>query len=265
MNKSFWLLGIVFITACTTEQQETKRPLYTPIPIHPVSNSMTDTLTHNENEDKAISTPPLAEQDTSPLEKTMIEMGLVDIQTLDPSIHIDVKYSTTDNFMKADAYGDLNKIFLQKSVAEGLAKAHNSLKKIYPDYRFIVFDGARPFSVQQKMWEIVKGTDMAHYVAPPNKKGSMHNYGCAVDLSVIDETGKELDMGTPFDYLGALAETTSEEAYIKQGKLTRKQVDNRLILRRAMESAGFFVLNREWWHFNAYSDTYVLANFKKIP
>lgn len=200
-----------------------------------------------------------------PLEQSLVEMGLVDIQTIDPSIKIDVKYSTQDNFMKADAYGDLNKIFLQKEVAEMLSKAHVALKKSYPNYRFIVFDGARPFRVQQKMWEIVKGTDMAHYVARPDAKGSMHNYGCAVDLSVVDEKGKELDMGTPFDFLGALAQTTVEESYIKAGKLTRKQVDNRLILRKAMESVGFTVLKREWWHFNAFPDATVLKKYKKIP
>ena len=88
------------------------------------------------------------------LEQSLTDMGLIDIQTIDASIKSDVKYSTTDNFMKADAYGELNKIFLQKEVAQMLAKAHVALKKAYPTYRFVVFDGARPFRVQQKMWEI---------------------------------------------------------------------------------------------------------------
>lgn len=281
MQKTYFLLFLITFASCASEKQEKTTDKPTDSILSSSKNTDT-TLSQNILPSKAENKPqvspktkpdtnsktsvnPQNKPDESSLEKNLIDMGLIDIQSLDATIKIDVKYTTTDNFMKADAYGDLNKIFLQKEVAEMLAKAHIALKKEHPNYHFIVFDGARPFRVQQKMWEIVKGTDMAHYVARPDAKGSMHNYGCAVDLSIIDENGKELDMGTPFDYLGALAQTTTEAAYIKQGKLTKAQVENRLILRRAMESVGFSVLNREWWHFNAFADGVVLKKYKKIP
>ncbi len=199
------------------------------------------------------------------LEETMQDMGLVNVRSVEPSIKVDLKYTTTDNFMGKDAYGDLNDCYLQKAVAEMLKKAHQFLQEKHNGYHFIVYDGARPFTVQKKMWDIVKGTDKAHYVAKPDAKGSMHNYGCAVDLSVLDEKGVPLDMGTPFDFLGTEARTDIETDLLKQGKITQKQLDNRLILREAMEKAGFKVLKREWWHFNAFPDGYVLANYKKIP
>lgn len=282
MKKRYILPLLVLFSACMSDNKEQKQSPDTLDVSHTIKDSIIlpqtqidtaisrnisvpKTISSQDSNKKQKTKPITQEKEAISLEKSLTEMGLVDIQSLDASIKVDVKYTTTDNFMKADAYGDLDKIFLQKEVAEMLVKAHTALKKSYPNYRFIVFDGARPFRVQQKMWQIVKGTDMAHYVARPDAKGSMHNYGCAVDLSIIDEKGKELDMGTPFDFLGALAQTTIEEAYIKQGKLTRKQVDNRLILRKAMESVGFTVLKREWWHFNAFSDDVVLKKYKKIP
>lgn len=282
MKKRYILPLLVLFAACMSDNKEQKQSTDTLDVSHTIKDSIIlpqtqidtaisrnisvpKTISPQDSNKKQKTKPITQEKEAISLEKSLTEMGLVDIQSLDASIKVDVKYTTTDNFMKADAYGDLDKIFLQKEVAEMLVKAHTALKKSYPNYRFIVFDGARPFRVQQKMWQIVKGTDMAHYVARPDAKGSMHNYGCAVDLSIIDEKGKELDMGTPFDFLGALAQTTIEEAYIKQGKLTRKQVDNRLILRKAMESVDFTVLKREWWHFNAFSDDVVLKKYKKIP
>lgn len=199
------------------------------------------------------------------LEETMQSMGLVNIRTVEPTIKTDLKYTTTDNFMGKDAYGDLTDCYLQKDVAEMLKRAQKNLQEKHKGYHFIVYDGARPFTVQKKMWDIVKGTDKAHYVAKPDAKGSMHNYGCAVDLSVVDDKGVPLDMGTAFDHLGTEARTDIEADLLKQGKITQKQLDNRLILREAMEKEGFKVLKREWWHFNAFPDSYVLANFKKIP
>ncbi|MFN0200461.1 MAG: M15 family metallopeptidase [Bacteroidia bacterium] len=198
------------------------------------------------------------------LAEGMQKMGLVNIKKVDPSIQVDLKYSTKDNFMKEDVYGDLNDAYAQADVAKMLGEAQKSLKKAHPDLSLIVYDAARPFRVQKKMWEIVKNTPMKDYVAKPNAKGSMHNYGAAIDLSLVDKNGKLVDMGTPYDFLGALAQPKYEEKYIKEGKLTQQQVDNRLILRKAMEGVGFKVISNEWWHFNAYPDAVTLKKFKKI-
>lgn len=199
------------------------------------------------------------------LENVMKRMGLVDVQSMVPEVKVELKYSTSDNFMKKDVYGDLDKAYLQEPVAKMLAEAQKNLEKAHPGYRLIVYDAARPHSVQLKMWAIVKGTEQAKYVAPPDAKGSMHNYGCAVDLSVLDDKGKPLDMGTPFDFLGRAANTYNEAELLAEKVITQQQLDNRLILRKAMEAAGFSVLKREWWHFNAYPDAVVLSKYKKVP
>jgi D-alanyl-D-alanine dipeptidase len=167
--------------------------------------------------------------------------------------------------MKQDVYKDLEKAYLQEEVAGMLKQAQAYLEKEHPGYSLIIYDAARPFTVQKRMWAIVKGTNHARYVAPPDAKGSMHNYGCAVDLSVVDDKGSPLDMGTPFDFFGEAAHSTHEAELVKAGKLTQRQWDNRLILRKAMHQAGFTVLKREWWHFNAFPDATVLKRYKKIP
>ena len=116
--------------------------------------------------------------------------------------------------------------------------ASDALKKQYPNYRIIVYDAARPQTIQKKMWDKVKGTPKSRYVASPGRI-SMHSYGVAVDVSILDEAGQALDMGTPVDYLGELAEPRREQEFLKSGKLTRKQINNRLLLRNLMKNAGF--------------------------
>ena len=100
------------------------------------------------------------------------------------------------------------------------------------------------------MWSLVKQTPQQPYVANPDK-GSLHNFGFAIDLSLIDSSGNPLDMGTAFDFFGPLAEPRKENDFLKQGKLSSEQVRNRQILRSIMQEAGFVQLPIEWWHFDA--------------
>jgi D-alanyl-D-alanine dipeptidase len=178
--------------------------------------------------------------------------GLVDIQRLDRSLRVELKYSTTDNFMHADVYGDLDTCYLQREVAEMLVKAQTLLKMRHPGFSLKVFDGARPRRVQVIMWNIVKGTDQQKYVTSP-ANGSIHNYGSAVDLTITDAHGDDLDMGTPYDFLGELAQPRYEERFLAAGKLTKAQVERRILLRNTMISAGFTAISNEWWHFDAFS------------
>ena len=115
------------------------------------------------------------------------------------------------------------------------------------------------------MWNVVKGTKRQRYVSNPARGGGMHNYGLAVDISIIDAKGHPLDMGTPFDHLGPLSGITNEASFVKSGKLTAAQRNNRLLLRRVMKSAGFKPLPSEWWHFNYCSRSYAKAHYKPIP
>ena len=99
----------------------------------------------------------------------------------------------------------------------------------------------------------------------PARGGGMHNYGLAVDISIIDAKGRPLDMGTAFDHLGPLSGITNEASLVKSGKLTAAQRNNRLLLRRVMKSAGVKPLPSEWWHFNYCSRSYAKAHYKPIP
>ncbi|ATW28286.1 hypothetical protein DCMF_01545 [Candidatus Formimonas warabiya] len=198
------------------------------------------------------------------MEEKLKKAGLVDIQKIDPSIQVELKYSSTDNFLKKDVYGSLERGYLVREAALKLAQAQKELRKQKPGYSLLVYDAARPLSVQYKMWEIVKGTDKQIYIGDP-ERGSIHNYGAAVDITIVDEKGVPLDMGTPMDYFGWLAEPKREQHYLTQGKLTRQQVANRQLLRSAMTKAGFIGISSEWWHFNAFSQDWVRQHLKVIP
>jgi zinc D-Ala-D-Ala dipeptidase len=198
-----------------------------------------------------------------PLERSCVEAGLVNIREIDPTILVELKYASEHNFMGVNVYGELENCYLQKEAALMLKQAHDSLKRDHPGLRFLVVDGYRPRSVQKRMWEVVKGTPMQRYVANP-LTGSMHNYGVAVDITLADEQGNRLDMGTPMDHFGPLAQPREEIRYLSEGKLTHAQVSARRILRKAMTEAGFIPLGIEWWHFDAFPKETVRRTFRMI-
>lgn len=177
--------------------------------------------------------------------------GLVDSKKLVSRLYVDLKYATTDNFLKRNVYGDLKQCYLQQDAAQMLAKADKSLQAIDKNLHLIAYDCARPRRVQRQMWDVVKGTPQQGYVANPNRRvGSIHNYGCAIDLGLAQADGTALDMGTAFDFFGDLAQPRKEIGYYGKGKLNAKQLGNRLLLRYVMVSAGFIPISNEWWHFN---------------
>lgn len=167
-----------------------------------------------------------------------------------PGVHVDLRYGSSHNFMGEDLYQKLHTAFLHKTAARQLREAAILLQQRKPEWTLLVFDALRPRDVQQRLWDNVKGTDKQNYVADP-QKGSVHNYGFAVDLSMQDEKGTEVDMGTPFDSFEPLAQPKFEDLFLRQGKLTDAQVSHRRLLREVMEKAGFKQLPIEWWHFDA--------------
>ena len=187
----------------------------------------------------------------SALEKKYIAAGLIDIHQLDTSIKVNLKYATTDNFIKCNVYGILDKAYFQKEVAEKLVSAQKYLKEKNKDLSLVIFDATRPLSVQKIMWDTLKiqPSEKIKYLSDP-KTGGLHNYGLAVDISILDEKGKELDMGTSFDFMGELASPQCETKMLITGKLTQQQIDNRKLLRSVMTKAGFYAIPYEWWHFN---------------
>lgn len=191
------------------------------------------------------------------------EQGLKNIHTLDSTIHVDLKYATTDNFTKEILYDDLTEAYLHPIAAQKLAKAQQLLKEIDPDLSLLVYDAGRPMSVQKKMYKVVQNTPYREYVADPSKTG-MHNYGMAVDLTICRSDGTALDMGTPFDFFGKAAGINQEEQLLNEGLLTREQINNRKLLRKVMTEAGFITIRGEWWHFNAVSRSEAKRDVKVI-
>jgi D-alanyl-D-alanine dipeptidase len=178
--------------------------------------------------------------------------GLVDIRDLDSSIVVHLLYATENNFVGEQMYKSLREAYLQVEAARKLVLAQHYLKQINPDYSLIVYDAARPQWAQEIMWNKVKNTPMKRYVSSPQRI-SMHTYGVAVDVSILDKNNKELDMGTPVDFLSELAEPKHETKYLNSGKLTGKQVKNRELLRTVMKKSGFRGISNEWWHFEAFT------------
>lgn len=221
-------------------------------------NSITDTSQQDISAASVDTVLVVAEPNTvlSELEKNLKKQGLVNIQDVDPSIMVALKYSTTDNFFGEDVYGTLTNAYLQPDVAEKLKTAQQLLKQENPAFSLLVYDGVRPHSVQKILWEkldSIPPKTREAYVANP-AEGSIHNYGCAVDLTIYStELDSTLDMGTKYDYFGFLAYPRKEKENVAKGLLTPNQVANRLILRTVMMKAGFLPITSEWWHFNAMS------------
>ena len=167
-----------------------------------------------------------------------------------PGVRILLKYATEDNFTGENLYGDFRRCFLHVIAWNKLKLAGEYLREERPDLSFLVYDGLRPRSVQRRMWEKVRGGPEQAYVADP-ERGSVHNFGLALDLTLQDAAGRPLDMGTPFDSFTPLSEPHREEEMLRSGKLTTAQLENRLLLRRVMTRAGFIQLPNEWWHFDA--------------
>lgn len=157
------------------------------------------------------------------------------LRSLSNDFVFDMKYATPDNFLKQAVY-DCGECYLRKSTAKALVKANEEFKSL--GYRIKLFDCYRPLSVQKKMWKILPGT---HYVANP-AKGSKHNRGAAVDLTLVDAQGKELDMGTPFDFFGKKAHHTCTT-------LPKKVLENRKLLKDVLNKYNFKSIFSEWWHY----------------
>lgn len=185
------------------------------------------------------------------IDQKMRAAGLVDIQEIDPTIQVSLMYASTDNFVGVNMYGDLKKAYLLPHFAEKLRKAQRKLKSEKGEqYSLIIHDAARPLSVQRKMWNSVKGTPNSVYVAPPSNGGGRHNYGAAVDITIINlDTGEELDMGSPVDYFGERAHINIEASLVKRGLITQEAANNRAYLMQLMNSQDLRAIRKEWWHF----------------
>ncbi|MCD8309691.1 MAG: M15 family metallopeptidase [Prevotellaceae bacterium] len=221
-----------------------------------------DTSAENEKQDETI---PAATPVKSRTACYLDSLGLVNIVEADSSIRVNLMYARADNLTGHVLYEDLREGYLHPDAMKCLIRAQQLLKAERPGYSLLVHDAARPMSVQQQMWDAVKGTPKYRYVANPANGGGMHNYGLAVDISILDDKGTPLPMGTPVDYLGVEAHITDEAGLISAGKLTEQERENRELLRKVMREAGFRALPHEWWHFNLVDRETAMRDYQVIP
>lgn len=184
------------------------------------------------------------------IDSLMANAGLVDILSVNSDIIVSLMYARPDNFTGVVLYDSLDKAYLRPEAAQALDIAQKTLTERHPGYRLKVYDASRPMSVQKKMYKTVRGTAKARYVSNPRNGGGLHNYGMAVDITIVDADGNELPMGTKVDHLGREANIDREDHLVRAGVITASERSNRQLLRSVMAAGGFKPLKNEWWHFN---------------
>ena len=178
-------------------------------------------------------------------------------------IAVDLRYAGTDNFVGRDLYGSLDCAWIHRLAGEGLARAAERITREAPGHRLLVLDALRPHRVQVQLWDHLEGTDLRQYVADP-ARGSIHSFGMAVDGTIIDAQGRELDMGSGYDEMTPLSHPQLEAQHLAAGQLTPAQVRNRELLRGALRSAGFQGIANEWWHFDMLDRQHVRQHFTRV-
>lgn len=228
------ILIALLLLACTT-----KKDSIASSPPHVLTKQATVTVSSAEN--------AAANQQT--VTKAIADTSFVNLKNYSADFVYDMKYATTDNFLKAKVY-DCPECYLRLKTVKALTNANAAFIK--KGYRIKLFDCYRPLDIQKRMWKIVSNPI---YVADP-QKGSIHNRGGAVDITLVDSNGNELNMGTPFDFFGI-------EASHDYKNISPKVKSNRKLLRKVMVQSGFTIFESEWWHYNLKdSNKDKLSNFK---
>lgn len=178
-------------------------------------------------------------------------------------IRIDLRYASANNFVGRDLYSPFDCAWLHVQAAEALERVVAWLAARRPDLTPLVLDALRPQRVQQQLWDALEGTDLRLYLADP-VRGSIHSYGMALDLTLVDANGRELDMGTGFDDMTELSHPALEEGFLLAGQLGEQQLANRRLLRAAMLQAGFLGIRTEWWHFDCGDRDLVRRTFRRV-
>ena len=188
----------------------------------------------------------------SEIELDLEQIGLQSVSEQIPGIEVYMVYATPYNFMGRVLYEGLDEAYLVPEAMEKLRKANELLRQKRLDLHLVVYDAARPRSIQQQMWKVVENTELQDFVANPNKSGGgPHNYGIAVDVTLVDCTGHPIPMGSEYDYFGDRSRVDLEAELIKNGEINHRELLNRQLLREIMTEAGWIVEPSEWWHFNA--------------
>ncbi len=225
-----WLAGLGLVLASTCQSGGKKAMLQGSFPLQEVATTL------------------LSDSPPAPRTIDYDSSQWRDILDEDPSILLDIRYATDNNFMQQKVY-DCGRCFYRPAVAKALAEVQASLRPLGLGLK--MFDCYRPAPYQQRLWDIMPD---ARYVARP-EKGSVHGRGAAADLTLVQlDSGEELDMGTPYDFFGEAAYTTTTD-------LSPAVLANRQTLQEAMLAAGFLTIRTEWWHFNFSGPRYELSDW----
>jgi zinc D-Ala-D-Ala dipeptidase len=178
-------------------------------------------------------------------------------------IGVDLRYATPDNFVGRDLYSPYDCAWLHTDAAAALERAVEWLAQRKPDHKLLVLDALRPQRVQEQLWAALEGTELRMYLADP-ARGSIHSFGMALDITIVDEAGNELDMGSGFDELSERSHPILEARMLEAGEIAPHHIANRELLRGAMFHAGFVGINSEWWHFDCGNRDNVRATFRRV-
>ncbi|WP_420399298.1 M15 family metallopeptidase [Flagellimonas sp.] len=219
--KKLLLIVIVLIAACKEVKEKPNE-----------ANTSQEQTVQQETKDTIVEAPKRVFKSFEGLADTTF----VRLADFSDDFAYDMRYATENNFLKAKVY-DCAECYTRVKTAKALIEVNKDF--LSKGFRIKFFDCYRPNSVQFKMWKIVPNPQ---YVADP-VKGSIHNKGGAVDITLVDMEGKELDMGTDFDFFG-------KRAYHDNMDLPQNILDNRKLLKETMEAHGFWSIRTEWWHYN---------------
>ena len=177
--------------------------------------------------------------------------GHRDFRRLDSveGVAVDLRYAGTNNFSNRVLYQKLDCAWLRREAAEGLEVAVAWLMMQRPGYRLLVLAALRPQRVQEAIWAQAAGTPMEMYFANP-EAGSIHSYGMAVDVTLLDPAGKECDMGTGFDAMTPASHPVQHAEHLALGVLKASHLEERGWLYAAMSRSGYRGISTEWWHFD---------------
>jgi len=178
-------------------------------------------------------------------------------------VAVDLRYVGMRNFVGRDLYGTLDCAWLHRLAAEGLERSAALLTLEAPGHRLLILDALRPHRVQVQLWDHLDGTGLRQYVADP-ARGSIHSFGMALDATLIDATGRELDMGSGFDEMTELSHPKLEAQHLASGALTPAQLQHRELLRRVLTAGNFNGIDNEWWHFDMLDRQHVRQHFTRI-
>jgi zinc D-Ala-D-Ala dipeptidase len=247
---------LLFLLLCSCEQIEERN-------VHRIRKHVVYAVKDTTSQTKKT---PVADADTSYLEGLFRNYGLVDLQGMDSTIRVKLRYASRRNLLGIDFYDGLRRAWLTCELAIKVCNAQQYLKSVDSSYVLLILDAARPHHIQQMMWDSVniRPEIKKSYLALPEAT-SLHNYGCAVDATIFDtRTGHALDMGSDYDFFSRLSRPDAEKEFLKSGLLTPEAHYNRKLLRWAMKAAGLNAIFSEWWHFSLCSRKEAAERFELI-